>query len=156
MPYQTVCSYGNYFLAGLGGHISEGTTNGAAERVLLKDDNTNTQDNRWGDFPADRPADVPRNIDPSNATTSTGTAREAAHTQPFAPAIDAQGNADCQIGNTGYIDGPLVKHGRYPPADDSNDFDAAHAGGSHVVADADTPGLAGPTFLGVPRLSDVP
>src|SRR5215213_4580933 len=24
-PYQSVCSYGNYFFAGLGGHISEGT-----------------------------------------------------------------------------------------------------------------------------------
>jgi virulence factor Mce-like protein len=158
-PYQTVCSYGNYFFGGLGGHISEGTTNGAAERVLLKSDSQNNQDNKWGDFPADRPADVPANIDPSNAyngPVSDGTARQAAHTQPFAPAIDAQGNADCQIGNTGYIDGPLVKHGRYPPANDSPNFDATAAGGSHVVADADTPGLAGPTFLGVPRLSDVP
>jgi virulence factor Mce-like protein len=158
-PYQTVCSYGNYFFGGLGGHISEGTTGGAAERVLLKQDNM-TQDNRWSDFPADRPADVPRNIDPSDAYVnnikSDSTVRQAAHTQPFAPAIDAQGNADCQIGNSGYIDGPLVAHGRYPAADDSSDFDAAHAGGSHVVADADTPGLAGPTFLGVPRLSDVP
>jgi virulence factor Mce-like protein len=158
-PYQSVCSYGNYFFGGLGGHISEGTSLGTAERVLLKDDNTNPQDNRWGDFPADRPADVPRNIDPSNATTPGSppdTVREAAHTQPFAPAIDAQGNADCQIGNTGYIDGPLVKNGRYPPADESANFDAEHAGGSHVVADANTPGLAGPTFLGVPRLQDVP
>jgi virulence factor Mce-like protein len=157
-PYQTVCSYGNYFLAGLGGHISEGTTNGAAERVLLKDDNSNSQDNKWGDFPADRPADIPSDVDPSNAYTdeATGVAAEAAHTQPFAPAIDAQGNADCQIGNTGYIDGPLVKHGRYPPHASDPDFSTKYAGGSHVVADADTPGLAGPTFLGVPRLSDVP
>jgi virulence factor Mce-like protein len=158
-PYQTVCSYGNYFFGGLGGHISEGTSTGAAERVLLREDNR-TQDNRWSDFPADRPADVPRNVDPSNAyvndIVSESTVRQAAHTQPFAPAIDAQGNADCQIGNSGYIDGPLVKNGRYPPADESSKFDAEHAGGSHVVADADTPGLAGPTFLGVPRLSDVP
>jgi virulence factor Mce-like protein len=159
-PYQTVCSYGNYFFAGLGGHISEGTSQGTAERVLVKTDSM-TQDNRWSDFPADRAADVPSDVDPSNAyvdgpTPEEDRVREAAHTQPFAPAIDAQGNADCQIGNTGYIDGPLATGGRYPPAPDSPDFDANHAGGSHVVADSDTPGLAGPTFNGVPSLRDVP
>jgi virulence factor Mce-like protein len=159
-PYQSVCSYGNYFLAGLGGHISEGTSLGTAERVLVKTDNM-TQDNRWSDFPADRPVDVPRNVDPSDAympgqPKGPETVRQAAHTQPFAPAIDAQGNADCQIGNSGYIDGPLAKNGRYPPAPDSPTFDADAAGGSHVVADADTPGMAGPTFNGVPSLKDVP
>ena len=161
-PYQSVCSYGNYFFAGLGGHISEGTNLGTAERVLVKSDSENTQDNRWGDFPADRPVDVPSDVDPSDAYTPNDPApeearvRQAAHTQPFAPAIDAKGNADCQIGNSGYIDGPLAKNGRYPPAPDSPDFDANRAGGSHVVADADTPGLAGPTFNGVPSLKDVP
>jgi virulence factor Mce-like protein len=158
-PFQSVCSYGNYFFGGLGGHISEGTSLGTAERVLLKDDNANTQDNKWGSFPADRSADVPANVDPSTAYTANAppnTAREAAHTQPFAPAIDAQGNADCQIGNSGYIDGPLAKGGRYPPANDSPTFDQTAAGGSHVVADANTPGLAGPTFLGVPSLKSVP
>jgi virulence factor Mce-like protein len=161
-PYQSVCSYGNYFFGGLGGHISEGTNLGTAERVIVKDDNQNTQDNKWDDFPADRPADVPANVDPSNAYTPNdpapeeNRARQAAHTQPFAPAIDAKGNADCQIGNSGYIDGPLTKNGRYGPAPDSPTFDADAAGGSHVVADADTPGLAGPTFNGVPSLKDVP
>ena len=160
-PYQSVCSYGNYFFAGLGGHISEGTNLGTAERVIVKSDTANTQDNKWGDFPADRPADVPADVDPSSAHTPGGppseeNIRQAAHTQPFAPAIDAKGNADCQIGNSGYIDGPLAKDGRYPPANDSPTFDADAAGGSHVVADADTPGLAGPTFNGVPSLKDVP
>jgi virulence factor Mce-like protein len=160
-PYQSVCSYGNYFFGGLGGHISEGTNLGTAERVIAKNDDQNTQDNKWSDFPADRPADVPSDVDPSSAYSSGPgpkefRVRQAAHTQPFAPAIDAKGNADCQIGNSGYIDGPLTKNGRYGPAPDSPTFDADAAGGSHVVADADTPGLAGPTFLGVPRLSDVP
>jgi len=161
-PYQTVCSYGNYFFGALGGHISEGTTLGTAQRALVKSDNENTQDNRWGDFPADRPADVPSNVDPSDAyqpndpAPEEARARQAAHTQPFAPAIDAKGNADCQIGNSGYIDGPLAKGGRYPPAPESPNFDRDDAGGSHVVADADTPGLAGPTFNGVPSLKDVP
>jgi ABC-type transporter Mla subunit MlaD len=159
-PYQSVCSYGNYFFAGLGGHISEGTSLGTAERVLVKEDN-HTQDNRWSDFPADRPNDVPSDVDPSDAylpnrPEDAEFVRQAAHTQPFAPAIDAKGNADCQIGNSGYIDGPLPENGRYPAAPDSADFDANHAGGSHPVAEADTPGLAGPTFNGVPSLKDVP
>jgi hypothetical protein len=163
-PYQSVCSYGNYFFAGLGGHISEGTSLGTAERVLVKEDNR-MQDNRWGDFPADRPNDIPSNIDPSNAYVSgqpqsAESVRQAAHTQPFAPAIDAKGNADCQIGNSGYIDGPLPKTGgRYPAHADTQDpaeFDRSFGGGSHVVAEADTPGLAGPTFNGVPSLKDVP
>ena len=160
-PYQTVCSYGNYFFAGLGGHISEGTSLGTAERVIVKNDNM-TQDNRWSDFPADRPVDVPANVDPSNAyqpgspLPEEENVRQAAHTQPFAPAIDAKGNADCQIGNSGYIDGPLARNGRYAPADDNPNFDLNDAGGSHVVMDADTPGLAGPTFNGVPNLKAVP
>jgi hypothetical protein len=29
-------------------------------------------------------------------------------------------------------------------------------GGSHVVATSDLPGLAGPTYKGVPNLKDVP
>jgi len=163
-PYQSVCSYGNYFFAGLGGHISEGTSLGTAERVIVKSDTENTQDNKWGDFPGDRPADVPADVDPSSAHTPPGppeeeNVRQAAHTQPFAPAIDARGNADCQIGNSGYIDGPLPGPGgggRYPPAPDNPNFDRDDAGGSHVVAEADTPGLAGPTFNGVPSLRHVP
>jgi virulence factor Mce-like protein len=159
-PYQTVCSYGNYFFAGLGGHISEGTSTGTAERVLVKEDN-HTQPNRWSDFPAFRAADVPSDVDPSDAylpnrPKDAEFVRQAAHTQPFAPAIDAQGNADCQIGNSGYVDGPLPARGRYPAAPDSSDFDTNKSGGSHVVAEADTPGLAGPTFNGVPSLKDVP
>jgi virulence factor Mce-like protein len=159
-PYQTVCSYGNYFFAGLGGHISEGTATGTAERVLVKEDN-HSQPNRWSDFPAYRPADVPSDVDPSDAylpgrPKDAEFVRQAAHTQPFAPAIDAQGNADCQIGNSGYIDGPLPVNGRYPAAPDGPNFDTKQAGGSHVVAEADTPGLAGPTFNGVPSLKDVP
>ncbi len=167
-PYQTVCSYGNYFFAGLGGHISEGTALGTSERVLVKDDHFTQQDNKWSDFPNDRPADVPSNMDPSSAYDPRSPAPEhdralqASHTQPFAPAIDAKGNADCQIGNSGYIDGPLPATGRYPPSptDGSNGdltaFEQNRSGGSHVVAEADTPGLAGPTFNGVPNLRSVP
>jgi hypothetical protein len=37
------------------------------------------------------------------------------HAQPYAPAIDAQGNADCQGGQGGYPEGPLSTGNRYGP-----------------------------------------
>jgi virulence factor Mce-like protein len=74
---------------------------------------------------------------------------EAAHAQAYQPAIDGDGNADCQNGQNGYLD-RLITTGRYPPSPDPK-----QGGGSHVVVDSDTPGLAGPTFKGVPNLRDV-
>ena len=38
----------------------------------------------------------------------------------------------------------------------AQEFQNDAAGGSHIVAEADTPGLAGPTFNGVPNLRSVP
>ncbi len=74
---------------------------------------------------------------------------QANHAQAYQPAIDGDGNADCQNGQNGYLD-RLVTTGRYPPSPDPE-----QNGGSHVVFDSDTPGLAGPTFKGVPNLEDV-
>jgi hypothetical protein len=67
--------------------------------------------------------------------------------QSYGPAIDAQGNADCQGGQGGYPEGPLVQGNRYGPNEN---------GGQHVLLDPDLPGNRGPTFTGVPRLQDVP
>ena len=71
------------------------------------------------------------------------------HNQFYQPAIDGEGNADCQNGQNGFPD-RLVTTGRYPPSDDPE-----RNGGSHVVFDSNTPGLAGTTFSGVPSLQDV-
>jgi virulence factor Mce-like protein len=71
------------------------------------------------------------------------------HNQFYQPAIDGQGNADCQNGQNGFPD-RLLTTGRYPPSDDPQ-----KSGGSHVVADSNTPGLAGTTFSGVPDLESV-
>jgi hypothetical protein len=158
-PFQTVCNYTTYFTNGLGQHQSEGVSNGTAERVLLKSDNS-VQDNRFSDVFSDRPVDVPKGVDPTTATTSNGPA-EAFHGGPYFPAIDAQGNADCQNGQAGYIDGPLGK-GRYPAhgplTNDPNysNFNQKFAGGSHTIYQDNTPGLAGTTFTGVKNLRDVP
>ena len=123
---------------------------GTAQRSGLKSDNR-TQDNRISTIDADRPADIQDNLDPQEAKDASGDPLTTLHRQNYAPAIDAQGNADCQTGQTGYLDGPLAEDFRYPPTNDPN-----RLGGSHVVVDPDTPGLAGTTRLGVKNLRDVP
>ncbi len=171
-PFQTVCNYATYFFGGLSSHISEGVPNGTAQRVLTKMDQN--QDNRLGNFPADRPADLPSNVDPTSARTSGPDHSRlwVLHGQADGPAIDAQGNADCLAGQYGYVDGPLadpVPGGRYPypavpgkrdttPGPDFgtyNSWSRRHAGGSHVVVANDPPWIYGPTFTGLPRLADV-
>jgi hypothetical protein len=160
-PFQTVCNYTTAFTTGLGQHQSEGVSNGTAERVLLKSDNR-TQDNRFTNVYNDRPADLPTGVDPTTAVDNKGDPLQVFHGGPYFPAIDAQGNADCQNGQFGYLDGPLGR-GRYNPhgpvaGDDSTNtkFSQNFAGGSHNVYSDNSPGLAGPTFTGVKNLKDVP
>jgi virulence factor Mce-like protein len=146
-PYQTVCNYGTIWFNALGSHMSEDTANGTTIRTLAKM-GSSEQDNNWGeiaDIPADlKPGDNPRNP-PKDAA---GNDLQAQHTQPYAPAIDAQGNADCQVGQFGFPRGPLnVPQGRYTPGQN---------GGNFTVNAPDTPGLAGTTFTGRKNLSEVP
>ena len=149
-PYQSVCNYTVYWLTGLSEHVSEDVRFGTAQRSLSKSDNR-TQDNRISSNDADRPADVPKSEDPQTAKDPAGDPLSVLHRQAYGPAIDAQGNADCQVGNTGYLDGPLATGFRYPASDDP-----AETGGSHIVVDPDTPVLSGPTKKGVKSLKDLP
>jgi len=149
-PYQTVCNYTVFWLTGLGEHVSEDVRFGTAQRSGLKSDNR-TQDNRISASDSERPADIPDNQDPQAVRDPAGDPLTVLHRQNYAPAIDAQGNADCQTGQTGYLDGPLAEGFRYPPSNDPN-----RLGGSHVVLDPDTPGLAGTTRKGVKNLKDLP
>ena len=160
-PYQTVCNYTTAFTTGLGQHQSEGVQNGTAERVLLKDDNR-TQDNRFGTVFNDRPPDLPTGVDPTTATDEKGDPLQVFHGGPYFPAIDAQGNADCQNGQFGYMDGPTGS-GRYAAhgpvqGDDGRytQFNRKFAGGSHTLYADNNPGLAGTTFRGAKNLRDVP
>jgi virulence factor Mce-like protein len=159
-PFQTVCDYTTIFFTGLGQHQSEGVQRGTAERVLLKSDN-NVQDNRYNNVFNDRPVDLPRGVNPITASVPTG-ALEVWRNGTYFNAIDAQGNADCETGQTGYMAGPLGK-GRYPahgpvPGDDPayTQFNRNFAGGSHVINEASVPGLVGTTFTGVSSLRKVP
>ncbi|MBV9212487.1 MAG: MCE family protein [Actinobacteria bacterium] len=166
-PFVSVCNYATYFLNGLGSHISESVTNGTAERTLVKT-GQNRQDNRWGDFGADRPADLPSNVNPINANTGPPDNEPlyVLHGQPYGPAIDAQGNADCLAGQYGYPAGPLADSIPYPfpypayngtrdPDGTYNTWSRAHAGGSHLVVANDPPFDFGPTFTGLANLRDI-
>jgi virulence factor Mce-like protein len=160
-PFQTVCNYTTSWITGLGQHQSEGVSNGTAERILLKTDNS-MQDNRLSDAFSDRPADVPSDQNPRTATAPNGQPLEIFHGGPYFPAIDAQGNADCQNGQFGYVVGPLGTsryHGHQSiPGDDptNTQFSRMFAGGSHGVSLDNFPWLSGPTFTGVRNLRDVP
>jgi phospholipid/cholesterol/gamma-HCH transport system substrate-binding protein len=160
-PFQTVCNYTTMFTTGLGQHQSEGVSNGVGQRVLLKSDNM-MQDNRYGNVFNDRPADVPPDQNPRTARASNGEPLQIFHGGPYYPAIDAQGNADCQNGQFGYLVGPLGPsryhaHASIPGDDPANtQWSRMFAGGSHGVSADDMPGLSGPTFTGVRNLRDVP
>jgi virulence factor Mce-like protein len=159
-PYQTVCDYTTIFTTGLGQHQSEGVAAGTGERVLLKNDN-GVQDNRFNNVFNDRPPDVPSDQDPRTRKVN-GQALEIFHGGPYYPAIDAQGNADCQNGQFGYMVGPFgtsrYKPHKSLPGDDpaNTQWSRMFAGASHGVSADNSPGLAGTTFTGVPNLRDVP
>jgi virulence factor Mce-like protein len=176
-PYQTVCNYLTYFFNPLSEHIAEVVPGGTIERVLLRLDPglESGQHNRFGAYtPANRPADIPIDVNPKS---EHGKEFYAYHNTAFRPAIDAQGRADCQNAQEGFLVGPLNPPvPRYPPAvfDNSslppNSGPSAldRGGGSSTVTASDIPyvfngGRAGPTFdpnspdgLGVERLKDVP
>jgi virulence factor Mce-like protein len=149
-PYQTVCNYLVYFFNPLGTHQSEAVAGGTNERILAKLA-SRTQPNTLATTESLRPVDVPTD-QPSKGPDNP----QSLHTQYGGPAVDSQGRADCQSGQTGYPN-RLVTNPRWPPDSSAGGF---IGGGSHVVVDPDTPGLAGGTYksreLGIDNLEDVP
>jgi hypothetical protein len=152
-PYQSVCNYWTYYWTGLSEHVSELVPGGTGQRSISKTGN-NTQDNRVNSTDADRPVDVPVGQNPKTATDPSGMDLQALHGGAYGTAIDAQGNADCEVGQRGYITGPSTLGGRYPPS-----TDPAQGGGSHTVLGL-PPALSGGTYksreLGIDNLKDVP
>jgi hypothetical protein len=174
-PRQTVCNYATLFLSGLGSHLSEGTASGIAERIMIKSGGNFQEDVAYNSFGA-RPSDVPPNVDPTGAKVGPPGAEQPAyvlHGHPYTPAIDAQGNADCAVGQWGYPDGPILDDpGRYPPVPGHKDtlttpgagpgdvgtyntWARAHGGGGHITVGDFPPFLYGPGFTGIPNLRDV-
>jgi hypothetical protein len=154
-PYNTVCNQTNYFFSGLADHASDEGNDGTAQRILVKF-GTNLQDDRFGDSKGDRPADISKEKEPHLAKDSEGADLQNLTGQQANPAIDARGNADCQAGQFGKIHGPLTTGGRYEPAKFEEEGESEQpSGGSHTALDSNVPGLAGPTYTGVPNLQDV-
>src|SRR4051794_14448236 len=165
-PYETVCNNGTAFFTGLADHLSEDVSGGTSEVVLVRT-GPDDQDHSFNQNEDERPADLPSNWDPQNSVDKRGNNYQVWHTALDGPAVDAQGNADCQGGQTGYIDGPLNKGegSKYPPSDfprngTLKDWENAAGGGSHTTWDSDIPGLAGGSYvtrrLGIDSLSKVP
>mgnify|MGYP001071505494 FL=1 len=148
-PVQLVCNYMNYYLGPLGTHQSEEVQGGTLERVRVTLGNL-LQDNNLQSSTADRPADIPAGQDPQEARNLLGPLNRLA-TQFYGPSVTPDGKADCQAGQTGYMDGPLNTGGRYGPDED---------GGRAVLLDPYTPGPRhGGTWvsrrLGIDSLEDV-
>ncbi|MDQ4048970.1 MAG: hypothetical protein M3131_06275, partial [Actinomycetota bacterium] len=101
-----------------------------------------------------RPWDLPPGVDPVGA--HSGPAQLGRLYTPFyRPAIDAQGNADCETGQSGYIRGPLAPNNRYGPGTLP---DGTPTGGNFPVTQP-FPILLGGTYksreLGLKNLRDV-
>ena len=57
---------------------------------------------------------MPVRVETRFSKDAQGNYVEVQHGQPYAPAIDAAGNADCQTGQNGYPSGPLPAAGTMP------------------------------------------
>ena len=143
-PYQTVCNYANYFFVPLGTHISTPGGGGTTERILLKQaerEQLNALTARGASRPVDTPESKEQGPNPPAAL----------HTQRGASAVDAEGNADCEVGQQGYLGGTFAADSRYGPNE---------VGGRNVVLDPRIPGRSGGTFksreLGLDGIEDVP
>ena len=154
-PYQTVCSYWNYFIHVLGEHWSQTSPlGGTVQNQGVKLVNP-AQPNSLAITESSRPWDVPPGMDPVGAHLGPLPLGRL-YSIPYQPAIDAQGNADCQNGQVGYIKGPLSPNGRYGPGVLP---DGTPTGGNFPVTQPNFPILSGGTYksreLGLNNLRDV-
>lgn len=124
-PYQTVCNDWNYFWTYLSEHISEATSFGFAQRVLLNQSNP-TQPNNVSQQGATAPANG------GGSTSLITGGNQFLHGQEYGAAIDNHGNADCENAQRGY---PLKLNALDPQ-------------GRNLATDAHTPGNQGPTWTG--------
>jgi hypothetical protein len=168
-PYQTVCNYTVYFINPLGEHQSQPGRGGTVEVQFLKFPNQFQPNNPTSTFNS-RPWDLPPGQPAQDAMFAGNTAGRSEGSAYF-PAIDAQGNADCQNGQNGYPNGRLLasfvrKDHQGSVPNDPNDVvlgtlpDGTPAGENAAVLISDYPALAGGTYksrqLGISNLKDVP
>jgi virulence factor Mce-like protein len=148
-PFQTVCNYWNYWFTWLPEHLTQEDNIGTSQRVsIVGTPGRNvpappgTAETPIGDYsglasngkaaPAVPTADNPVG-NPDNLKFEPHTF-PITHGNPYGPAVDSAGNADCQAGQAGYLLGDL----RVPGQPASNP----------AVGVANIPGNRGPTFAG--------
>ena len=130
-PTRRSATTGTTTGSAIGEHVSETVPGGTGQRSIPKSGN-NTQDNRLSSTEGDRPVDVPVGPGPEDREGPAGRrAPGAAQRRLRERRSTPQGNADCEVGQRGYVTGPFVPDGRYPPS-----TDPAQGGGSHVVLGA--------------------
>jgi virulence factor Mce-like protein len=146
-PYQTVCDSWNYWWTYLSEHISEETSFGFSQRVLLNSSNpAPPQQNNVSQQGATQPANGGGVDNPFLG------GNQYLHGPTYGAAVDNQGNADCEIGQRGYprklnhLDprGRLLDIDNYTPGDQGPTFH----GRAHVPA--------GETFTRKPSNQFVP
>jgi virulence factor Mce-like protein len=131
-PHVTVCNYFNYFWTFFVDHISDEDPTGTVERIQVKTAPL-VQENSMMSFGAARPANG-GTIDPLQKALFGDAA--ALHDQLYNGAVDANGNADCESGQRGYLERLATGF----PQD------------RKIVVDTRTPGAQGPTYKGRPRV----
>ena len=136
-PFVTVCNDWNYLWTDFADHLSEQTSFGQAQRVLINF--ANHQTNSLGTAGATAPAngyDLSNPADLAAYQQTGGADSEYYHAPVYGAAIDSQGNADCEGGQRGY---PL-KLNTYDPKGRSFD------------SDPHTPGNQGMNWTGLPQV----
>jgi virulence factor Mce-like protein len=123
-PYVTVCNSWNYFWTYVAEHFSEPDSTGSAQRALVNF--AGPQEDSIGSQGADEPA---------NGKNAAGTPQYA-QDQPYGGAIDAQGRADCEAGQRGFVE----RQARFFPKQ------------YKIARDPHSAGLQGPTFSGRSRV----
>jgi ABC-type transporter Mla subunit MlaD len=129
-PYITVCNYFNYSFTHLGEHVSEPDSTGTQQRTL------SNQASRPADPTAPSIGSIGATRPVNGEPTLTGVPMHF-HGQPYGAAVAADGAADCEAGQRGYME----RLHAYSP--DPN---------LKIVRDAHVPGNQGTTFTGRPRV----
>ena len=129
-PYVTVCNYWNSWWTNLSDHLTDTDSTGQEERIEAK--TVGQQNNDLNSYGAARPANGDGYVPGASGTN----APVNLHNQPYGSAVDAQGNADCEIGQRGY----LQRVAAGAPSD------------LNIAVDPHTPGDQGTTYTGRPRV----